>query len=174
MPLVHGDVELYGVHSGQVAWCEWPGFSTASIAANELLPIIVATAIWDSDWAGLTVLFHCDNQSVVKGGYQVAAVKGGYCRDPSMAHMLRCLFFLEAKFDITLTASHVAGVENGAADAISRNKMDAFFALLPQAQQMACQVPKGLVGRLVGRLVGQQNWTSDIQKGWLETLLIHQ
>lgn len=155
---------VWGTQWFQVAWCEWPGFSTASIAAKELLPIIVATAIWGSEWAGLTVLCHCDNQSVV------AAVKGGYCRDPSMAHMLRCLFFLEAKFDITLTASHVAGVENGAADAISRNKLDAFFALLPQAQQMACRVPKGLVGRLLG----QQNWTSDIWKGWLETLLMHQ
>ncbi len=34
----------------------------------------------------------------------VAALKGGYGKDPTLAHMLRCLFFLEAKFDLSLTA----------------------------------------------------------------------
>ena len=43
---------LWGTQWFQVAWCEWPGFVTASIAAKELLPIIVATAIWGSGWEG--------------------------------------------------------------------------------------------------------------------------
>ena len=30
----------------QVQWSHWPAFSNASIAANELLPIIVAVAVW--------------------------------------------------------------------------------------------------------------------------------
>ena len=30
-----------------------------------------------------------------------------------MGHMLRCLFYLEARFSFTLTAEHVAGVDNG-------------------------------------------------------------
>lgn len=41
-------------------------------------------------------------------------MKGGYCKDPTLAHMLRCLF-LEAKFDLILSACHVPGVENGVA-----------------------------------------------------------
>ena len=82
----------------------------ASIAAKELLPIIVATAIWGPSWRGSTVLCHCDNEAVV------VTVKSGYCRDPTLAHMLRCLFFLEAKYDTSLSAIHVSGVENGAAD----------------------------------------------------------
>ena len=151
---------LWGTQWFQVAWCEWPGFATASIAAKELLPIIVATAIWGSGWEGSTVLCHCDNQSVV------AAIKGGYCKDPAMAHMLRCLFFLEAKFDITLTAIHLAGVDNGAADAISRNKLEVFFDLVPQAPRTACRVPKVLVERLVV----QKNWISDDWRGWLRAL----
>lgn len=72
---------------------------------------------------------HCDNQSVV------AAVWGGYCKDPAMAHLLRCLFFLEVKFGFSLSAVHVSGKDNGAADAISRNKLDTFFNLVPQAHQ---------------------------------------
>ena len=38
------------------------------------------------------------------------------------------LFFLEARFDILLTATHVAGVDNKAADAISRKNLDMFIS----------------------------------------------
>lgn len=44
-------------------------------AVKELLPIIVEAAVWGEQWLGLVVLCR-DNQAVV------AAVKGGYCRDP--------------------------------------------------------------------------------------------
>ena len=82
---------FWGSQWFQVQWSEWPGFAGASIAAKELQPIIKATAIWGPSWRGATVtaLCHCDNEAVV------AAVKSGYCRDPTLAHMLRCLFFLE-------------------------------------------------------------------------------
>ena len=80
--------------------------------------------------------------------------------------MLRCLFFLEARFDILLTATHVAGVDNKAADAISRNKLDVFFNLFPQASQAPSRIPPGLVAHLVN----QENWTCDTWRDWLETL----
>ncbi len=90
----------------QIAWTEWPSFAEASIAAKELLPIIVAAALWGQKWEGVSVLCHCDNQAVV------AAIRGGYCRDPTMAHMLRGLFYLEAKHEMRLTAVHVPGVQS--------------------------------------------------------------
>ena len=83
-----------------------------------------------------------------------------------MAHMLRCLFFLEAKFEVLLTAIHVPGVDNGPADAICRNNLDVFFGLVPQAHQVACQIPVGLVDQLVI----QGYWTSEDWKSWLGTL----
>lgn len=83
-----------------------------------------------------------------------------------MAHMLRCLLFLEARFEIMLMTSHVAGVDNGAADAISRNKLDVFFNLVPQASQAASPVPPGLVAPLVSH----DHWTCSTWKVWLETL----
>ena len=132
----------------QVVWSEWPNFATSSIAVKELLPYNSSHCHVGSI---LTVCCHCDNQSVV------AMVRGGYCRDPAMAHMLRCLFFLEAKYDIILTARHVPGVENRAANTISRNRLEAFFDLTPQAQRRACQVPQDLVGQMVR----QEQWTSD-------------
>ena len=102
----------------------------------------------------------------------MAALKGGYCKDPTLAHMLRCLFFLEAKFDLSLSAVHVPGFENGAADSISRNKLQChvFFDLVPQAHREPRSVPR----ELIHRLVIDTPWTSSIWKAWLETLsMIH-
>ena len=144
----------------QVPWSDWPDFLVASIAAKELLPVIVAAAIWGESWQGSVVLCHCDNMSVV------AAVKGGYCKDPAMGHMLRCLFYLEARFSFTLTAEHVAGVENGVADAISRNKLATMFCLSPQMSRVPSTVPHALVGGLIV----SRNWTSEDWTGWLGSL----
>lgn len=146
----------------QVRWEDWPAFASASIAAKELLPIIVAIAIWGPQWVGLSVLCHCDNEGVV------AAVKGGYCKDPTLAHMLRCLFFLEAKFDVLLSAKHIPGVENATADSISRNNLPLFFNLLPQAHRVPAYVPRGLVHHLTI----DSPWTSSDWRAWLETLSV--
>ena len=49
----------------QIAWCEWPGFKVSTIAAKELLPVVVAMATWGGgggpSWRGKVVLCHCDN-----------------------------------------------------------------------------------------------------------------
>ena len=49
-------------HWFQVQWTDWPGFSVAEIAANELLPIILAVAVWGRYWFGKAVRCHCDNK----------------------------------------------------------------------------------------------------------------
>lgn len=151
---------LWGRRWCQVAWEEWPGFATVHIAAKELLPIIVAAAIWGQEWKGETVLCHCDNQAVV------AVMNGGYCKDTAMAHMLRCLFYLEAKYEMRLTSVHVPGLQNGAADAISRNQLDTFFTLVPQASQQPYNYPRGLVEGLVV----QRPWSSSDWMLWLASM----
>ncbi len=67
-----------------------------------------------------------------------------------MAHMLRCLFYLEAKFDMCLTAVHVPGVENKVADAVSRNKLDAFFSSPSSGCPSTAVVPAGSCGGVGG------------------------
>jgi len=42
-------------------------------------------------------------------------------------HLIRCLAFITAKFQFLLSASHIPGVENTAADALSRNKVVVFL-----------------------------------------------
>ena len=74
----------------QVAWDSAQEFALAPIAAKELLPILVAIAVWGKEWLGKTVEFHCDNQVVV------SVLQSGACKEPNMVHMLGCLFFCEA------------------------------------------------------------------------------
>ena len=52
----------------------------------------------------------------------VAAVQLGSSRDESIMPLLRTLHFLLAHFSVALRARHVPGVENGIADAISRDR----------------------------------------------------
>ena len=63
----------------------------------------------------------CDNNTVVM------VIKHGYTKEKHMAHLLWCLFFLEAKFNVTLVTTHVPGAKNLVADALSYNRLMEFF-----------------------------------------------
>ena len=141
-------------------WQEFSEFTEASIAAKELLPILVVAAVWGRHWVGYTVLCNCDNEAVV------AILRSGSARDDRLSHMLRCLFFIEAKFHFTVVAAHIPGVENVLADALSRNHLDIFFASLPQA----CSYPDIVPRELVQGLVHQQAWTSPAWTKWFSTI----
>ena len=83
-----------------------------------------------------------------------------------MAHMLRCLFFIEAKFCCTITSSHVPGKLNERADALSRNQLTYFFSLTPQAERQHVPVPHVLVKGLVKL----NSWTSPAWHRWFSTI----
>ena len=99
------------------------------------------------------MLCHCDNQAVV------SVIRSRSCRDKKLMHLLRCLFFFEAYFGIRLQASHVAGVNNGAADALSRDNLSLFFSFLPQAAVSPTPLPRELVELL---LSPDMDWLSPI------------
>ena len=133
---------------------DWNGMLYVdSIAAKELLPIIVAATIWGSQWIGATVLCHCDNEAVV------ASLRACYCKDPTLVHMLRCLFFVEAKYDMSLSAVYILGIKTG------RNLL-LFFTLLPQADLKPYAVPD----KVVKLIVRERTWTSADWSTWLDSL----
>ena len=78
----------------QVKWGELPALSAllqdgqASITLKEVLPIVLACAVWGQQWQNISVLVHCDNQGAV------AVVNTGYSKIPAIMHLLRCLFFI--------------------------------------------------------------------------------
>lgn len=67
---------------------------------------------WGSAWKGRRVLAHRDNIAVV------AVLNSRY---NSLMQMLRCPFFIEAQHQFSLFTTHIAGINNGLADDLSRN-----------------------------------------------------
>ena len=135
--------------SSRVGQCG--NFADASIAAKELLPIVIAAAIWGKAWKACTVQCNCDNAAVV------GLINSGSCKEKWLSHLLRCLFFIEARHSFTLVASHVPGALNHLADALSRNNAPLFLVSTPQASHFPTPVPKGLLQVLVHQ---QPDWMS--------------
>ena len=140
----------------QLEWSkEW---SEISIAAKELVPIVLACAVWGKQWQGKRVLVWCDNLAVVQ------IIRGLGSRDPLLMHLLRLLYFFMAAHSIQLTANHIPGVHNTIADSLSRNFMQVFRQLLPAAHPTATEVPDELQHLLV---TDHEIWLSP---SWRESL----
>ena len=105
----------------------WPG--PASITVKELVPVVLASAVWGPYWSGLHICFHSDNSAVV------ALLRSLTSRDHVIMHLIRCLSFFAALFRFDFTAAHVPGASNVAADALSRNNMSLFLSLFPQTPE---------------------------------------
>lgn len=130
----------------------WPSsWNNTHIAAKELLPMVVSAALWGHRWSSSKVCFKSDNQATV------SALNSRLVRDPLLMHLLRCLFFYEARFHFEHWALHVAGRDNRAADALSRNQMTVFMSLVPQAPRSPYQIPDSLIDMLLDCSL---TWTS--------------
>ena len=111
-----------------------------SIMVKELVPIDCAAAVWGPSWTGLHVLCYCDNMSVVH------VLNKGSSREPSgvVMHSLRTLTFFSAIFGFVLRAQHVAGLDNGPADVISRDNLSLLFSQVPNAAREPTPIPEEL------------------------------
>ena len=134
----------------QLQWSQ--SWQPQRIAAKEMVPVVIAVAIWGPRWSGSAIQAFTDNIAVV------CALSAGTARDPLLMHLLRCLHFFTAHFRIVICAQHIAGVLNTAADALSRDKRDVFLSCLPQAAPKPVAVPEPLVDMLVHN---QPDWTAS-------------
>ncbi len=96
-----------------------PAAAHQSIAFWELVPIVIAGILWGKQWANCHVRVMCDNQAVVD------VVRARYCRDDNLMHLLRCLFFVEAKHSFTFVPDHIPGKLNEVANKLSRDRVSA-------------------------------------------------
>ena len=136
----------------QLAWSSTLVSSSVNIAVKELIPIVLAAAVWGQWWQGGVVLCRCDNEAVV------AVIKSRTSRDMELMHLLRCLAFIEAKFSCTIVAVHLPGVNNSLADDLSRNRLSSF---LQSAPGPLSQVPSTLPPRLLELTCNSKpDWTS--------------
>lgn len=135
----------------QVAWPrEW---QDTDISVKELVPVVVAAALWGKYWAGKHIRFHSDNMAVV------AVLNSRSARTPLLMHLLRCFSFYCAYFRFHVSATHIPGILNTAADALSRNNLSLFSSVVPQARQYA--IPPALFELLIATTPdwGSADWT---------------
>ena len=121
------------------------------ITIKELIPIVLAVAVWGREWQGLTVQARCDNSAVVD------ILNWGNSQDPEVMHLMCCLAFIQAKFQVYLLASHIQGIKNDLADALSRTNLNYFKFHHPQAAQDPTPIPQELLDLT---LISKPDWTS--------------
>lgn len=98
-----------------------------SIALQELFLIYLACAVWGSSWHNRHIHFSCDNQAVVS----IIITKSS--KIPCIMDLLRLITLLNLQHNFTLTAVHLAGLQNGVTDSLSHFQMDRFRELAPEA-----------------------------------------
>jgi hypothetical protein len=136
---------------------EWTDYARGlHISAKELVPILVAAIVWGVQWQGRQVVARCDNIAVV------AVINNRYCRDPALMQLLRCLSFVEARRQFTLSAVHLSGIQNTLADHLSRNRLSAFLEGKPEAKLNPTEIPASLLQWLLDPRV---EWTSP---AWMQ------
>ena len=143
-----------GEHWFMLPWTS--NIKEAHITVKELVPIVIAALMWGQEWKGLVVRARCDNTAVV------AIVNSGSSRNPQAMHLRRCLAFLAAKGDFKLKAVHIRGVENVAADALSRNNCHLFRSCCPQADETGTAVSPDILDAV---LLQEPDW---LARSWTE------
>ena len=130
----------------------WPSvWDQVHITVKELLPVVVACAVWGHQWPGGSIRVLCDNAAVV------AIIKAGTSRDPLVMHLMRCLFFFTARYQLILLPKHLLGRENLAADHLSRDALSSFRQVVPHAKVEPTLLPENLMEALVQQ---RPDWTS--------------
>ena len=136
-------------HWFQLPWSsEW---STITIMAKEFVPIVVSCVVWGPLLQHKNTEFHCDNQG------PVAAINKGSSKDKIVMHLIRCLWFFTAVFDIHITATHIARISNNDADMLSRNQASKFLEAHPHMPAIPTPLPPSIL-RLVSP--SRLDWTS--------------
>lgn len=131
----------------------WSGPTTDyHITVKEMIPVVIAGALWGSLWHGRTVLVQCDNAAVV------SIVNHGSSKNEQAMHLARCLAFIMAKFNFHIVANHIKGVHNIKADALSRNNLPLLQSLYPQASEEGKLISQSLLDLL---MVSKPDWTSQ-------------
>ena len=75
--------------------------------------------------------------------------------------LVRSLFFFTAHFNMALWPEHIAGVTNIAADGLSRDNRETFFAQVPYALATPSRLPQELVDLL---LLSRPDWITKLEQ----------
>ena len=82
-----------------------------------MLNIKVALEVWKYKWKNKRIQIHCDNSAVVE------ICNTGKTKDNRLGAILRKIQMIRAQYNINLQVTHVYGIKNMYADALSRVHM---------------------------------------------------
>ena len=71
--------------------------------------------------------------------------KQGFIQRHCVIHLLRCLWFLSAAFDIHIMATHISGKTHNAADMLSRNQTAKFLKAHPDMPTFSTPLPLSIL-----------------------------
>jgi hypothetical protein len=114
-----------------------------SIAWQELFAIVVAAALWGSEWRGKKVVFWCDNMSMVQ------ALRKGTSPKRRIMALIRALLRLAWEYNFEFSAKHVSGVKNVLADPLSRLQLDIFRSRAASMGLLIKEQPEQVPGWLL-------------------------
>ena len=158
IPLVDGAAGWSGVTNG--SWKE--AWQSVGITEKELLPIVIACALWGQYWAHCQVQVWCNNAAVVHILDKLTS------KDPIIMHLLRCLHF-----SVHILILHY-GPDTFRGRRISKlthslvtNLLQVFFKELPTAKEQT-RIPQSLWELLV---ISKLDWLSPSWKELLNSSL---
>ena len=134
----------------------WPtSWTEVDIVVKELVPVVIAAALWGRHWYRLHIRFHVDNEAVM------AILRKRSSKGAAVRHLLRCFYFFTAFYQFDYSAEHIPGTLNTAADALSRDNLPLFLSFLPQATHSP--ISQTLMDLLVTQQPdwGSQSWISQ-------------
>ena len=155
--LVHVYTDVSGSIScggfvGSSLWfqLQWPAlWSEVDISIKELVPIVLAAALWGPLWHHQRICFYSDNLGMARLMVWRSA------RDALAHYLLRCLYFYTAYYQFDYQAEHVPGTMNTVADALSHGNLNLFYSLVPQVVNSV--VPPAIQDLLI---VHRTDWES--------------
>lgn len=134
----------FGVYfAGKWTYGVWPQtwFAlgiTNDITVLELFPMLVALHIWGKELRNKKICFRSDNLAVVH------IVNTMTSKSDRVMVILRAFTLLCLRFNVVARSTHVSGVFNTLADALSRLQIQKFHKLAPEAEPMPEPIPDHL------------------------------
>ena len=109
-----------------------------SIDFRELFAIYAAVATFSHEWVGKRLIFHTDNLTITQ------AWQKGTSKSTSLMPLIRTMLMNAAINNYSISFQHIPGVANRVADALSRQRLSEFRALVPDSELRETPVPTDL------------------------------
>ena len=148
-----GGVDLCIPHWFHFNWP--PALEPTSIQVKELIPVVMAVALYGRFWRGKLIVFSVDNLAVVH------ILNRTHSKESHLMQLVRLLAFCASYYDFWFRAEHIPGKNNILADALSRYNIDFFISQAPYMQSQPTKVPLSLLSLVAP----DKEWTST---PWME------